>query len=205
MCYHCFKVTFACSIHSSCAPFWRPVECPFAPNKKVNKFQVWQLKQRLKNVTEKLVCPEQLNMFAKKSITAMSWMWSCQGHAAFMLIRKRYSLIEINTIFYISGPPNSNRHVCVCLIGRESRDILFVWLAIINMQGYVISSGQCHVVSSGQILRTGRRPGGNEIICPCGLWELLQCRTLWAFFVLLHALCWCCSVLVVTHQGVLFY
>lgn len=61
--------------------------------------------------------------------------------------------------------------------------ILFVGL------GYVLSSGQWNVVSSGEILWIGRLPGGNEKICPCGLWELLQCRTLWAFFILFSTLC----------------
>lgn len=63
--------------------------------------------------------------------------------------------------------------------------ISFVGAAIIHRGGYVLSSGQCNVVSSGEILWIGRRPGGNEKICPCGLWRLLQCRTLWACFILL--------------------
>lgn len=36
VCYHCFKVTLVCSAHWS---FCHVVECPFAPNKRVNKFQ----------------------------------------------------------------------------------------------------------------------------------------------------------------------
>lgn len=99
-----------------------------------------------------------------------------------------------------SGHAN-NRAVDVCPVGIA---VLFVGLAVTHMEGYVLSSGQCHVVGRGrgEILWIGRRPGGNERLCPCGLWELLQCRTLWAFFILLHASCWCyCQCLGVTHRG----
>lgn len=56
--------------------------------------------------------------------------------------------------------------------------ISFMGLTIIHMEGYVLSSGQWNIVNSGEILWIGRLPGGNEKMCPCGLWELLQCRTL---------------------------
>lgn len=40
--------------------------------------------------------------------------------------------------------------------------ISFMGLAIIHMEGYILSSGQGNVVNSGEILWIGRLPGGNE-------------------------------------------
>lgn len=42
--------------------------------------------------------------------------------------------------------------------------------------------GMCAI--RGKILRAGRRPGGNERLCTCGLLELLRYRTLRASFTI---------------------
>lgn len=62
----------------------------------------------------------------------------------------------------ITGQTN-NSHVNVCPLGIA---MLFVEPAIIHMEGYVLSSGQCNAVSRGEILWTGRRPGGYERLMP---------------------------------------
>lgn len=69
--------------------------------------------------------------------------------------------MEVNKANYFdtSGHTNSNRVVVFCPV---SITISFVGLAIIQMEGYILSSGQCNVVNSGEILWIGTRPGGNE-------------------------------------------
>lgn len=67
----------------------------------------------------------------------------------------------------IPGQTN-NSNVDFCPLGIA---MLFVGPAIIHMEGCVLSSGQCNAVSRGEILWTGRRPGGYERLMPMRIME----------------------------------